>query len=265
MSYDFIVQNNMTVFKALNNEYDLNYDKPSWFTSSKEIGSFEQYYNHIYQVSLQPKTKLINITSILFHADLMNKILLNVNDPIQRDSLLLPLGIPDIEYQKETIRKLKELYEKIPGSETIVNFLNSALTNLPIINTIKLFGNHHRFSIENIDSNLVNFIKQMYPEYDGIISPVNWPSCFHNNDFPMELCIFNPKKICTLQRKIKGGKKKKGGSKNEKNVENPNRFRFGLYNGNKFGYENTYFDERILPVNDFKDLVLYPADLFSRE
>jgi hypothetical protein len=247
MSYDFIVNDNMNLFKAINEDYNINYDKPSWFTSSKEIGSYGTQYKYIYHVIIKSKIKLINITSPIFHIDLMNKILINVDDPHQRDLLLLPLGIPDIEYQKITINRLKELYLKVADNESIIKFLNNALQNLPILNTIKLFNDHHRFSLENVDTLLINFIRRMYPEYRGIISPINWPSCFHNNDFPMEICIFNPKEDCILQKKLKGGGKKKKTKSKEKD-----NFRFGCYNSNKFSNERIFFDESIMPVTDFK-------------
>lgn len=242
MLFDYITPNNMIVFKAIHKEYDINFNDPSWFTTNAEANIYAQSYNStkIIKVQIKSGLKLINITSKIFHDDLMNKVLLNVPDEFNRNTLLIPLGIPDLNFQKQSILNLKKI------NINLDNCVNRC-TNLN--DDIKLFGNHHRFSYNVTDKSLINFIKCMYPDYQGIISSKNWPSCFHDNNFPMELCIFNPKDNCTLiesKNVKKGGKKFKIGG----NYNNP---RLGYYNYNKL---EQLSDEELKKLNKDEEYVL---------
>ena len=224
MLFDYITKD-MTIFKAMDIEYNDNFQNPSWFTSSSEVGAYAMQSKFIHMVRLQTGIKLINISSKIFHDDLMNKILINISDQQAIDMLLLPLGLPDIDYQK----KIMENMSQSTTDSKLKLYLEECLKKTSTNDRIKLFGNHHRFSLDKTDTSLISFIRYMYPEYHGIITPVNWPSCFHNEDFPMEICIFNPSLHCKLIKTVQ-----KGGGRRKQKAGTVIDVRHGYYRTNKY-------------------------------
>jgi len=217
MSFQFIVPENMIMFKAIkqSDTYNKDYRNPSWFSTEEGVKTYIQSFNatKIIEVKIQPQIKLINITSTIFHADFMNKVLMYVDNETDRDMLLLALGLPDLEYQKQTLQKI---CGDSKNPDVLRNFISSRLSLQPNTRTIKLFGDHHRFSISIFDNYFIQFVRSYYPEYQGIVSLKNWPSMFHNEKFPAEACIFDPSHntMFTQEHIIKrgGSKRIKSGS-----------------------------------------------------
>jgi hypothetical protein len=211
MSFDFIVPINTYVYKAMSKDYDTSYFKSSWFTLNEEAKPYMQMFktNKRHKVLLNTGIKLINMSSTIFHEDYMNKVLCSINDEKIRDILLLPIGVPDLEYQLETLKTVQ--------NQAIIDFLQSKKTDIektPKPQSTKLFGNHHRLSINTFDNMFTDFVMKHYPSYNGIILPKNWPSCFHGYNFSSEVCIFAPSKdtqYVETQQVSTGGKKQTGG------------------------------------------------------
>lgn len=217
MSFDFVVPENMMLYKAIKHSdtYNKDYRNPSWFSTKDGVNTYIQSFNatKIIEVKIKPQIKLINITSTVFHLDFMNKVLLYVDNETDRDILLLALGIPDLEYQKQTLQKI---CDDSKNPEVLRTFISTKLSLQPNTRSIKLFGDHHRFSISIFDNYFIQFVRNYYPEYQGVVAMKNWPSIFHNEKFPAEACIFDPSYNTVFMTEHivrKGGKKNmKGGS-----------------------------------------------------
>lgn len=207
MSFDYILPPGVVTYKAMNSDYNTVFNKPSWFTFEEDAKTYSSLFKttKVHKVALDAGLKLINITSTIFHNDFMNKVLLNMQNEKDRDMLLVPLGIPDLEYQLEFLKELAKDDRNSP-----IRTLIESKTFDKHPKSVRLFGNHHRCSINVFDNFFVQFIMKHYKDYNGIISPVKWPTCFHGYNFPTEVCIFSPQKdtkfIETKEILHKGGK-----------------------------------------------------------
>lgn len=174
-------------------------NNPMWFAElevSKRYGKF----THIYRT--KNELKLIDITSGIFHQDFMTK----VNRFFSKDSLslnkariLAPLGLPDFETQQFYTRKV----DMSRMDERLKHYI---LDNLPF------FNNKNRYSTYELDINMTNMIKLLYPSFDGYVSEIPLPSLFHEGMFNPEICIFNSNKDLSyygMLPYLSGGKKNK--------------------------------------------------------
>lgn len=146
--------------------------------------------------------KLIDITSHDFYNEFTNK-LLKLSELIstideKKDSILFPLGYVNID----TYRNFCNDYN--------INYAKSL--DLPVQIATQFIHNRSRHSIKEADINLMNYLRVLYPNCDGIISQVNLPNIVLNGYHHAEIGLFDPNLMSPpniIQRIISGGAKKK--------------------------------------------------------
>jgi hypothetical protein len=144
------------------------------------------YGTEITEYTTTKEFKLINITSLTFHYDFIDR--LNIMFPgcdfdgMDDDKLkcLLPLGLLDLYSQRALIDLFG--FEVNPNMEKWTpkhEFSNYILQG------------RNRLSDFKLDDHLSSVLEKIYGKhYDGIISPIKWPSKMYGGYFPRELHIF---------------------------------------------------------------------------
>jgi hypothetical protein len=199
--YSYILPENTSIFRATTKAKE-----GRWYTLDLESAYI--YGETITEYKTTKKLKLINITSLTFHLDFIDRLNIlftgdNYNGvSIEKMKCLIPLGLVNLDTQQEMI--------KILGANIDINIgkWNDILELLS-----KLLLNRHRFSEHSLDTFLIETLEKIYGNtFDGMISPIKLPSIIHGGLFPRELCIFNHgnvKEITTYKRPepLSGGNK----------------------------------------------------------
>jgi hypothetical protein len=145
------------------------------------------YGENITEYKTVKDLNLINITSLTFHNDFIDR--LNVLFPgeehsgydIDKIKCLIPFGLIDLQSQQTSMSLLNShlnLHES--GWNPIFEYLSHNINN------------RHRFSDHYLDTNLICVLEKIYGRvFDGYISPIKWPTKCHGGLFPRELCFFN--------------------------------------------------------------------------
>lgn len=183
--FEYIIPANVPLYKGTpSQDFDMKYNKPSWFTQSREIAN-KYVKNGGFIHSIRPKNemRLINVMSPHFHTFLQEL----VNDLHQYDNgidsyhkkmqYLIPFGLPDSHAQ---IKYITEMYRLQPNFTNMVQLLSP------------FFQHKHRFSEKQLDYDIIELIKQMLWQHGfvGYIAPCEWVSCFHD-PFHEEICLFD--------------------------------------------------------------------------
>jgi hypothetical protein len=142
--------------------------------------------------------KLLDITKNSFYNHFRDKIIYysKINKHIDENKMILlfPLGFSD------TI-----IYRKFANE---IGMSISPQTNLTLELDTQYFGNRSRCSIMEFDLQLILVLKDIYQEYDGIVSPIKLPNILNNGYQHSEMCIFNRDNIRLIKeipRVLQGG------------------------------------------------------------
>jgi hypothetical protein len=126
--------------------------------------------------------KLIDITNQDFLNDFMNKLTEHSQtDPtieILRNSLLFPIGFPNMDIYRRFCNNLGLKMHYPPN-------------NIEVELATQFFGNRSRCSIKSLDVQFMEYLKTIYPRYDGIIAPVKLPNIIFNGFHHAEIGVFN--------------------------------------------------------------------------
>lgn len=186
-------------FVKLDKELNNN---PMWF-GEKDIAS--TYGDFLHKYRTKKEIKLLDVTNGLFHLDFINKVnILCINDPNynRRAGILLPLGLPEFDIQCEFLN--------IDKNELLLNEnYNNDKDDLKL--QLSFFQNKHRYSEYHYDKMMVSAMKLLYPDYDGYIQQIPWPTYLHKGYFCPEICLFNSYNSLEYLGKVTSG-----GSKNIK-------------------------------------------------
>ena len=155
-----------------------------WYTLS--LKDAYTYGENITEYVTTKELVLLNITSLSFHIDYMDRLSSlypgkdHIGLDINKVKGLIPLGLIDLPSQIKNLN-----FIGINGSldetkwDSILEYSSNNLLN------------RHRFSDHGLDTNFVSILEQIYGEkFHGYISPIQWPTKLHGYFFPRELCIF---------------------------------------------------------------------------
>lgn len=136
----------------------------------------------VHKYTLKKRSRMINVQNIFFHMDYLNK--LNIKyDFTQIDAKIrasIPLGLPTTQAQKYVF------------DTNSISAPSCSEWKAPLHLMADFFGGAHRCSDMVLDSVMVEHLKEFYPDFDGYVSPHQWPSCYHNGCFATEMCFFHP-------------------------------------------------------------------------
>lgn len=213
-----------------------------WYNLSLE--NAYTYGENITEYKTLQELKLINITSLTFHNDFMDR--LSVLYPgedytgydINKIKCLIPLGLIDLSVQQQQL-----------GFTDNILSLNENMWNDKLEYLSKNLLNRHRLSDHNLDTNFVSILEKIYGEkFDGYISPISWPTKIHGYFFPRELCIF---KLEYLQEVTTYKRPSIGGSVNTNIICNP------------LDFSKIDYDAIQLKMNkEMKEILSKPINLF---
>lgn len=175
-----------------------------WYTLSLEDAY--TYGENITEFVTIKELVLLNITSLTFHIDYMDRVssLYPANDysgfDINKFKCLIPLGLIDLPSQMKNLNFLGSTANLDESKwDTVLEYLSNNLLN------------RHRLSDHSLDTNFATVLEQIYGgNFNGYISPIRWPTKLHGHLFPRELCIFNSvdtfiKEIAEHKRPTIGG------------------------------------------------------------
>lgn len=178
-AFDYNMPKGTVLFRAATVEKE-----GRWFTLSLQDAA--TYGETITEYTTNKDLKLLNITSLTFHLDFMDR--LNIKFPGDNYSgfdhnkikCLIPFGLVDIESQKKGMSMIGfHMNENTSNWNPGFDYLSSILYN------------RHRVSEHSLDTYLVTVLEEIYGEqYDGYISPITWPTKLHGGFFPREVCMF---------------------------------------------------------------------------
>jgi len=130
--------------------------------------------------SIKP-LKLLNITKNSFYNHFRDKIIDSSKKDesfnINKMMILFPLGFSDTTIYRKFAKELG--IPSVPETDLIIEL------------DTQYYGNRSRCSVMELDLQLILLLKDIYPEYDGIISPIKLPDILKNGFQHSELCIFN--------------------------------------------------------------------------
>jgi hypothetical protein len=176
MSFDFILSPSDIIYRSSHTREKL---LGEWYTFVAE----DSYgYGPITgEFKTKKPLKLLDITKNSFYNDYRDNIIkYSKINPILNEMkmiLLFPLGFPD-----------SRVYTKyVEGLELTIE----PLTNNNVELDTQYYGNRSRYSVMPYDLQLVLLLKEMYPEYDGIVSPIRLPNILRNGYHHSEISIFN--------------------------------------------------------------------------
>lgn len=145
---------------------------------------------------------LINVMSLTFHNDLMDRLMIRypgINyDGIDIDKLicLIPLGLFDKDTQNLALGTTKNysLPQNGQNWDILMQFGHLMLHS------------RQRYSDHEVDTKFVNILEEIYGDvYDGFISPIKWPTKCHASGgyFPREMCIFKDGLVNEVQEHLR--------------------------------------------------------------
>ena len=133
--------------------------------------------------------KLLDITKNSFYNDFKDKIIdCSKSNHLVNDNkmpLLFPLGFTDAI-----------IYTKFADE---IRFPRVSTIDLVLELDTQYYGNRSRCSILQLDLQLILVLKELYSDYDGIISPVNLPNILMNGRQHSEMCVFNKDNIILIK------------------------------------------------------------------
>lgn len=200
-AYLYILPVNMPIFRA----YTIN-KHGRWYALS--LDDAYGYGPKVTEYKTKKELKLLNITSLTFHYDLIDR--LNVLFPGQNFTgydenklkCLLPLGLIDYNSQKEILNTLN-IQIPIPQQNNLTPIEELLLQNMQ---------NRPRLSEHSLDTFFVSVLEHIYGNhFDGYISPIKWPSKIHNGFFPREMFVFNNNEIEEVKEHLKAAPPTPGG------------------------------------------------------
>lgn len=184
--FTYTLQANEALYKGMSlKKFDMNYDKPVWF--SQEIKTAKMYGNYVHKVVTKNPLKLINITSPYFQScfmDFLNNYFKRYSNAYKtKMKLLVPIGLPNERSQQKFLEEYCDI-KPIPLQPQTQS----------IYDDVAFYYNRHRYSQQDMDIELVTFLKQMYSQHGfvGYIAPCIWPSKYHFR-FSDEICLFSLK------------------------------------------------------------------------
>jgi hypothetical protein len=182
MSFDFILTPETPIYRSVKSREML---LGEWYTFLPEETIL--YGPITGEFKSKIPLKLLDITKATFYNDVINKIIeyskTNVFVNANRMLLLFPLGFSD-----------RLLYIKYADSKNISRVPTTDV-KIEIELDTQFYGNRSRHSILELDVYLITLLKSIYPEYDGIVSPIKLPNILSNGYHHSELCIFNKENI----------------------------------------------------------------------
>lgn len=145
------------------------------------------YGNNTTEYSTTKELKLLNLMSLTFHNDLMDRLLVKFpgkdNLGIDNDKIkcLIAIGLFDFNLQNVSHGTV---FGKIP----IVHDNNWDIRQEW---GVQMLHNRHRFSEHENDTRFVSILEELYGNYyDGYIIPVCWPSKLQGGYFGREVFLF---------------------------------------------------------------------------
>lgn len=155
-----------------------------WYTLALEDAY--TYGEMITEYSTTKELRLINIMSLTFHNDFMDRLMIlypgadYTGMDMRRLSCLISLGLFDIDSQMMAAKLMKIPFPFNDISQDPLMHLNN-----------NYLHRRNRFSEHNMDAHFVSVLEEIYGDvYDGYISPIKWSTNIHGGYFPRELCIF---------------------------------------------------------------------------
>jgi len=176
MSFDFILTPDTLLYRSAHTKEKL---LGEWYTFLVEDSY--GYGSVTGEFKTKKPLKLLDITKNSFYNDVRDRI--NEHSKInpvineKKTSILFPLGFPD----STVYSKFADLI-RIPRSPSI---------EFGIELDTQYYGNRSRCSLIQYDLELILVLKDIYPEYDGITSPIKLPNTLMNGYQHSEMCIFN--------------------------------------------------------------------------
>ena len=182
-----------------------------WFGNTEQIAKANGPVVH--KFISEKDLKLLDISNPLFHLDFMGKVnnlykgVRNCGMDAQKENALMPLGLPDVETQLLVVDKIAGGFYERPD----VADIRATAAFDKIKQFVGYFGGRHRYSRmdqygHNMDNDMVNAMIELYPDYDGYICPIMWPSIHHAGFIMPEICIFNPIAAGIKYLSVGGGK-----------------------------------------------------------
>ena len=192
-SFIIEMRENDIIYHGSNTKISRLKNIPTWFAKTEKIAT--KYGSNLHRFKLNNSVKLIDIANMNFHNDFMAKINTYFYKLGKHDSskslILLPLGLPNFQIQSLSIDKTKVgLY---PENRSIMSPNDKKLLDI-IEYYVQYFGGRHRLSLErngtNYDVEMVKIMMELYPQYDGYICELLWPSYHQGGFLDPEICLF---------------------------------------------------------------------------
>ena len=176
MAFDFILNTHILLYRSVKTrEYLLG----EWYSFIPE--ETFGYGTITAEFKCKKSLKLLDITKNSFYNDFRDNIIkYSKSNPIlnaKKMMLLFPLGFSDSTLYTKYANELK-----IPKADSV---------DFTIELDTQYYGNRSRYSVLQLDLELILVLKDIYPDYDGIISPIKLPNTLMNGYQHSEMCIFN--------------------------------------------------------------------------
>ena len=184
MSFDFILTPDISLYRSVKLRDQL---LGEWYCF---IPEYTFGYGQITgEFKATKSLKLIDITKNSFYIEFRDKIIeYSKSNKLINDNkmlLLFPLGFTDFTVYTKFADQIH-----IPRVSTIDSVVE--------LDT-QYYGNRSRCSVLQLDLQLILVLKDIYSNYDGIISPVNLPNILINGHQHSEMCIFNKNNITLIK------------------------------------------------------------------
>lgn len=176
MSFGFILSPSDLIYRSVNTREKL---LGGWYTFVAE-DSFG-YGPITGEFKSKKPLKLLDITKNSFYNNFRDTIIkYSKSNPAMNSkkiSILFPLGFPD-----------STIYTKFAK---LIGIQKAESIDLNIELDTQYYGNRSRCSVMEYDLELILVLKDIYPDYDGIVSPIRLPNTLANAYHHSEMCIFN--------------------------------------------------------------------------
>ena len=180
MSFDFILTPDTLLYRSAHTKEKL---LGEWYTFVAEDSY--GYGSVTGEFKSKKPLKLLDITKNSFYSDVRDRIneYSKINPVIneKKSAILFPLGFPDYT-----------VYIKFAE---LIPIQKSPSIDINIELDAQYYGNRSRCSLIAYDLELILVLKEIYPEYDGIVSPIRLPNTLLNGYQHSEMCIFNKDNI----------------------------------------------------------------------
>jgi hypothetical protein len=182
MSFDFILSPEKPIYRSVKSRDNF---LGEWYTFLQEESVL--YGPITGEFKSKTPLRLLDITKDTFYNDVKYKLMeyAKTNEFVYTNRMLLlfPLGFSD-----------RILYITYADSKNISRVPTTEV-KIEIEFDTQFYGNRSRHSILELDIYLIKLLKSIYPEYDGIASPIKLPNVLSNGYHHSELCIFNKENI----------------------------------------------------------------------